>query len=230
MVKAVAEGYEPQALPGVAHWLDLLKKTNVPMAVISDLPGIVVENILEESGLADYFDARVTAEDDFKGDDLQSYLRASLKIRRAPNRCTIFDCRPHGCLRVSRTIFPVQAVHNCAILTGPAFLLFQAHEGMYKAVALAGVHPVYELTVADHTVLSFEELRIQNIRRLFADRQYEPETELEPLPQPKRKLRVAVATKVEEEEMEPEVWTEEDDGGGGIGRRRNARTTPRRRW
>ena len=50
-----------------------------------------------------------------------------------------------------------------------------------RAVGVVGAHPAYELRVADLVVRDLDELRLANVRKLFADVDFDPLPELEVL-------------------------------------------------
>ncbi|CAM9268043.1 unnamed protein product [Phaeothamnion confervicola] len=167
VVARMSADYKPKVLPGAEKWLEQLHAKNLPCAVVSHLPAAVVNATVHAAGLAPYLTAQVAAEDNFER-DATAFLKASLKLSRAPAKCAVFDCRPAG--------------------------MMQAHEADMRGVALVGVFPVYELAVADATTRRLDELLVYNVRRLFADRPYESESggmqlQLQTQPEAKRKTR-----------------------------------------
>ncbi|KAG5188739.1 hypothetical protein JKP88DRAFT_234083 [Tribonema minus] len=169
--------YSAKPLVGVLAWLERLQVAGVPCAAVSRFPSVVVDRALQESGLTPYVSAQVSAEDDFER-DLQGFLKATLKINRPPSKCAVFDCRPAG--------------------------MIQAHEADFKGVATVGLHPVYELGVADLLTPSLADLHVQNVRRLFSDRSYESELQLQPELEPERKRR-PLATRYEDPPTQTET-------------------------
>ena len=93
-----------------------------------------------------HFDLAVTAEDE-RDLSAQAFLHAALTIERQPSRCVVF--------------------------TDTMGDLVGAHEAEMRAVGIVGRHPAYDLHVADLVVRDLSDLRLQNIRRLFADRDFD---------------------------------------------------------
>merc|ERR1719482_905644 len=112
------------ASEGVRAWLDVLKGYQVPCCVqaATAFDASAVEQLLERSGLEGYFDACVTAEDGCETAE-QNYLVASIKLRRPPMRCVVFEDDPRG--------------------------VAAAHEATAKAVAIMGGHYGSDLRHAD---------------------------------------------------------------------------------
>jgi beta-phosphoglucomutase-like phosphatase (HAD superfamily) len=139
---------------GAVEWLKNLKDVQMPCAVISHLDSAKLETVLNVTGLSDFFppDARVSADVGYEW-ERQEYLGACLRLGRRPEKCVVFDSTPSS----SRS----------------------AHEVDLKAVALMGLYPMYELNTADLAVSSFQELTTLNVRRLFGDKNFDPETQLE---------------------------------------------------
>ena len=130
------DGIEP--LPGVVALLQELKTLNVPAVVGSSTPRLNIETIMSMTGLAEYFQDIVSAEDVTMGKpDPQVFLKAAEKINRAPENCIVFE---------------------------DAFVGIEAGKraGM-KVVAVATTHPIEKLHEAD---VAFENLDGVTVKRV----------------------------------------------------------------
>ncbi|HSJ01968.1 MAG: HAD family hydrolase [Verrucomicrobium sp.] len=84
------DGIEP--LPGVLALLQELQALGIPAAVGSSTPRLNVDTIMAMTGLAPFFQAKVTAEDVSVGKpDPQVFLKAAEKIGRTPRQCIVFE-------------------------------------------------------------------------------------------------------------------------------------------
>lgn len=129
--------------PAVPQLLDILERSGAPVAVVSSAPERRVHAVLRESGLSPRFEVVVTGDDVNRGrPDPEGYLYAAQRIGRPPVRCIV----------VGNSNVSVEA----------------AHEVGMQCVAVAGRHPVYELTAADLVVRSLGELSFINLKQLFA--------------------------------------------------------------
>lgn len=133
----------PLVPSGVPQLLDTLQRTGSPAALVSSAPEVRVSSILKESGLMPRFEVIVTGDDVYRGKpDPEGYLYAAQRIGRPPVRCVV----------VGSSNLSVEA----------------AHEVGMQCVAVAGRHPVYELTAADLVVRSLSDLSFVNLKQLFA--------------------------------------------------------------
>lgn len=139
--EVVAErGLEP--LPGVRTWLERLRDAGVPCAIGSSTHRANIDLSLGLIGLAEFFDAIVTAEDVTRGKpDPQVFVTAAQRINRAPERCVVFEDAHVG----------IEA----------------ARAGGMRVVAVATTHPVEELTAADIAVRRLDELEITTLSGWF---------------------------------------------------------------
>ena len=135
-----------EPLIGVREWLDLMGKTQVPCALVSNLDRCTTLEILQRSRLEQYFTALVTAEEDMET-IAQKYLTAAIKVNRPPKQCVAFTSTPAS----------IAAAHNCTM----------------KSIAVLGPHTAPQLRTADLTVGSLSELSVINLRRLFANRDHD---------------------------------------------------------
>ncbi|HLF24757.1 MAG TPA: beta-phosphoglucomutase family hydrolase [Anaerolineae bacterium] len=84
-------------LPGARRWLDRLKAAGWRQAIASAAPRLNVETILDVLNLADYFDARVSAEDVQRGKpDPQVFLTAAERLGVPPAHCIVVEDAPAG--------------------------------------------------------------------------------------------------------------------------------------
>jgi len=130
---------------GVVEWLTLLKEYQVPCCVCAgtSLNRPMAEAALQVAGLSPFFEAYTTAEDDCET-PLQTYLVSSIKLRRPPERCVVFEDDPKG--------------------------VVAAHEASAKAVAImGGASHGADLRVADIRVGGFDDLTLMSLRNLFRD-------------------------------------------------------------
>jgi HAD superfamily hydrolase (TIGR01509 family) len=90
--RRLAETHGLTPLPGAREWLDALRATGWKQAIASSAPRVNVELMLRVAGLADYFDAIVSAEDVTIGKpDPQVFLRAAAKLGVPPSRCIVVE-------------------------------------------------------------------------------------------------------------------------------------------
>ena len=136
---------KPMVASGVPVLLDTLERSGAPVALVSSAPERRVDAILRDADhvLAPRFEVVVTGDDVYRGKpDPEGYLYAAQRIDRPPVRCVV----------VGSSNLSVEA----------------AHEVGMKCVAVAGRHPVYELTAADLVVRSLSDVSFINLKQLFA--------------------------------------------------------------
>ncbi|RMD79641.1 MAG: HAD family hydrolase, partial [Lentisphaerae bacterium] len=111
------QGIEP--LPGVVTLLQTLQSHGIPPAIGTSTPAANLECILEITGLAPYFAARVCSEDVTRGKpDPEVFLQAARRLGADPTRCVVFEDAPVGitaakaagmhCVAVATTRAPEQ--------------------------------------------------------------------------------------------------------------------------
>ena len=135
-----------EPIPGARQWLELMTKTQVPCALLTNLKRSTTIELLRQTGMDRCFTALVTADEDMET-IAQRYLTAAIKLNRPPNHCVVFGSTPAA----------IAAAHNCTM----------------KSVAVVGPHTAPELRTADLTVGSLTELSVINVRRLFANRGFD---------------------------------------------------------
>ncbi|KAJ1449727.1 HAD-like domain-containing protein [Pelagophyceae sp. CCMP2097] len=138
---------------GADWWLKALKAQDVPCAVVSRLPRRLVQACLDKLNVAQFFGDRVVSAECDRVDADQAFLHAALALERQPQRCAVFS----------------DAVSDCV----------QAREAGMRSVGVMGRHSRGDLHVADLAIARLDELRLSNIRSLFADIEYEPTPDLE---------------------------------------------------
>jgi len=80
------------ALPGAAEWVRRLRREGWAQAVASSAPRLNIEVVLEVVGLADQFDATVSAEDVEHGKpDPQVFLLAASRVGAPPERSIVVE-------------------------------------------------------------------------------------------------------------------------------------------
>jgi len=127
---------------GAPKWLEVLNEYRVPCCFCSRLDEESTDIALKSAGLRQFFDAMVTAEDGCETPE-QTYLLSTLKLKRPPMRCVVFEDDPRG--------------------------VSAAHDAMTKAVAMVGKHPGYDLMHADLRIRTLEELTLMSLREIFKD-------------------------------------------------------------
>lgn len=84
-------------LPGVLHWLSVLRDAGWKQAVASAAPRANVDAIVEVMGIAHFFDALSSAEDVTRGKpDPQVYLVAAARVGAPPARSIVIEDAPAG--------------------------------------------------------------------------------------------------------------------------------------
>jgi beta-phosphoglucomutase-like phosphatase (HAD superfamily) len=152
---------------GVIKWLTSLRDVFVPVSVITQLDKDLADNILETTGISEYFpvDHRVYGDSSYDS-EVQQMLGAALRLDRRPDHCITFSATPQSAVA--------------------------AHEVEMKNIAIVSPYPYYELTNADSTVRNFDSLGIVNIKNVFSEMNIEPLQQLqveEPLTKRKTMLK-----------------------------------------
>ncbi|MDB6173497.1 MAG: glycoprotease [Chthoniobacteraceae bacterium] len=133
-----------KALPGVRSWMERLRAAGVSCAIGSSTHRENIDLSLGLIGLAEFFDAIVTAEDVTAGKpDPQVFLLAAKRINRPPSQCVVFEDAHVG--------------------------IAAARAGGMRVVAVATTHPREELTKADAVVECFDELEVARLQQWFGE-------------------------------------------------------------
>jgi len=138
------KNYDFAPSEGVIAWLALLKEYEVPCCFASgaDFDKAAAEQIMAKAGLTEYFTSCVTAEDGCETPE-QTYLVGSIKVRRPPSRCVVFEDHPKG--------------------------IAAAHEATSKVVAINNPRHGSDLRHAEIRVTDFSDLSLMSLRNLFKD-------------------------------------------------------------
>lgn len=129
-------------LPGARELLAALRDAGVPRAIGSSTPRLNIETIFAVTGLDEYFDAMVAAEDVTHGKpDPEVFLKAAGKLKAEPGCCVVFEDALAG----------IEA----------------AHRGGMKAVGVATTNPLEALDHADLAVHRLTDVTIGKLRGLF---------------------------------------------------------------
>jgi beta-phosphoglucomutase family hydrolase len=129
-----------QPLPGVVSLLREMKSRRLLRVVGSSTPRKNIETVMEMAGLADLFDAIVSAEDVTLGKpDPQVFLMGAEKIGRNPARCVVFEDAHVGIEAGKRA-------------------------GM-KVVAVATTHPIESLSQSDVALPNLDGVTVDQLLR-----------------------------------------------------------------
>eukprot|EP00890_Picochlorum_soloecismus_P005319 jgi/Picsp_1/5789/NSC_03148-R1_haloacid dehalogenase-like hydrolase domain-containing protein len=121
-----------------------LKTHDTPRALVSSAPEKRVLQMIRHSAIEGAFDVVISGDDVCRGKpDPEAYLYAAQQLNRPPLRCVV----------IGNTNTSIEA----------------AHEVGMRCVAVAGRTPLYELSAADLTIKSLEELTFLNLKRLFGE-------------------------------------------------------------
>ncbi len=130
------------ALPGVAEWLETLRRHGIPCVIGSSTHRENIESSLSRLELSEAFDGMVTAEDVTAGKpDPQVFLKASAKTGLPPELCVVFEDAHVGIEAAKRA-------------------------GM-RVVAVATTNRIEDLGAADLAVHSLAELTVERVASLF---------------------------------------------------------------
>ena len=84
-------------LPGIAEWLNRLKRTGWRQAIASSAPSLNVEAILSVLNISGYFNSIITAEDvTTSKPDPRVFLEAAARLGVEPARCIVVEDVPAG--------------------------------------------------------------------------------------------------------------------------------------
>jgi len=135
-------------------WLQQLRSAEIQTSLMSKLDKGKVTKILDICKINELFsvDMIVCAESGYETEE-QEMLGAALRMKRPPDHCIVFDCTPST--------------------------VIAAHDSDMRIIATNRIYPNYELRGADLIVGDFDEVRLSNVRKLFADRDFEQEREVQ---------------------------------------------------
>lgn len=131
------------ALPGVAEFLQRLKKAGIPSCVGSSTHRANIDTIMGVLGFEGLFGGIITAEDVSQGKpDPEVFLKAAAQTGCQPQHCVVFEDAMAG--------------------------IAAARAGGMKVVGVATTHPAAELTMTDRVVHRLDELQVDDLRELIA--------------------------------------------------------------
>lgn len=129
-------------LPGVRSWLKSLKAAGIPCAIASSTHRANIDLILGLTGLSEFFQSILTAEDVKLGKPHpEVFLKAASSIHRAPGECVVFEDAHPG--------------------------IAAARSGGMRVVGVATTHPAEALTEADLAVKRLDELTVKQLSEWF---------------------------------------------------------------
>ena len=150
-----------EAAEGVTDWLNVLQEYKVPCCICATtaFDRSAVNHLLNRSGLQPYFEqdgqiSCVAAEDGCETVE-QGYLVASIKVRRPPMRCVVFENDPVGVVAAHEATSKV-----VALLSSAGAAQGGASPSPYSANAA-------DLRHADLRVSGLEDLSLMSLRELF---------------------------------------------------------------
>ena len=130
-------------LPGARELLAALKAAGVACAIGSSTPRANLEAIFAFTGLNEFFNAVVSAEDVIHGKPAPDvFLKAAALLNMAPAECVVFE----------DALFGIEAAQRAGM----------------KVIAVATTNPIELLLHADRAVTSLEDVSVDELRRLFA--------------------------------------------------------------
>ena len=128
-------------LPGSRELLTALKQAGIPRAVGSSTSRINLDAIFASTGLGEFFDVVVSAEDVINGKPAPDvFLKAAELLGIPPQRCIVFE----------DALFGIEAARRAGM----------------KVVAVATTNPLELLSHADRAVQSLAEISIQELQSL----------------------------------------------------------------
>ena len=130
-------------LPGAQELLAALRATGIPRAIGSSTPRANLEAIFAFTGLGDFFDAVVSAEDVIHGKPAPDvFLKAATLLGVPADRCVVLE----------DALFGIEAGHRAGM----------------KVIAVATTNPLDLLQHADRAVLSLEEITASDLASLVS--------------------------------------------------------------
>jgi len=142
------EAFQPHArpLPGLANLLEECHRSGVPMAVASSAMAKNIDFVVDALGFRPYFQCMVSGDEvSLPKPDPEIYLKTAGKL----------GLEPGGCVAFEDSFVGVEAAKRAGM----------------KCVAIASTFPFEELseqTRADLVVVTFEEVTLKGLRKLFA--------------------------------------------------------------
>ena len=132
-------------LPGARELLAALKTSGIPRAVASSTPRTNLDSIFASTGLNEFFDAVVSADDVVNGKPAPDvFLKAASLLGVPPERCVVFE----------DALFGIEAAQRAGM----------------KVVAVATTNALDLLRHADCAVESLEEVNVEDVQALVLGR------------------------------------------------------------
>ena len=129
-------------LPGARELLAALKSAGIPRAIGSSTPRANLEAIFAFTGLHEFFDAVVSAEDVIHGKPAPDvFLRAAALLDMPPVQCVVFE----------DALFGIEAAQRAGM----------------KVIAVATTNPIDLLLHASRALDSLEEITVADLRGIF---------------------------------------------------------------
>jgi beta-phosphoglucomutase family hydrolase len=130
-------------LPGSRELLAALKEAGIPRAVGSSTSRTNLEAIFISTGLGEFFDVVVSAEDVINGKPAPDvFLKAAQLLGVAPERCVVFE----------DALFGIEAARRAGM----------------KVIAVATTNPLELLCHADRAVQTLNEISVEKLQSLFS--------------------------------------------------------------
>lgn len=127
-----------ETISGLLEFLKLLKEKKIKTAVASAAPPVNVDFVLDKTGIREFFNVVLDAEDVKKGKpDPEIYLKTAEMLACSPRSCLVFEDSIPG----------LQAAKNAGM----------------KVTALTTTYPPSELREADFIITDFTEVDLDNI-------------------------------------------------------------------
>eukprot|EP00798_Chlamydomonas_sp_ICE-L_P007855 gene7855-1062_t len=134
-------GRQPALLHEVIPFIQMMKKFDIPIALVCPMKEQKVIDNLKRLGLSDAFDVVVTAEDSGAPEVEYYYMHAASRMQRPPMRCIV----------VGESNSSVEGAHEL---------------GMQSLIP-AGNKPVYDFVGADLVVRHLGQVAFLNLKKLF---------------------------------------------------------------
>lgn len=131
-----------EILPGARELTRALKEAGIPRAIGSSTPRVNLEAIFASTGLNEFFDAVVSAEDVVHGKPAPDvFLKAAALLGQEPARCVVFE----------DALFGIEAAQRAGM----------------KVVAVSTTNAPELLTHADLVIPNLAGISVEGIRELF---------------------------------------------------------------
>jgi HAD superfamily hydrolase (TIGR01509 family) len=132
-------------LPGARELLAALRAAGISRAVGSSTPRENLDAIFASTGLGEFFDAVVSADDVVNGKPAPDvFLKAA----------SLLGIEPHSCVVLEDALFGIEAAHRAGM----------------KVVAVATTNPIALLGHADRAVESLDAISVEDLQLLVLSR------------------------------------------------------------